>query len=146
MPSETFEHTATTPASAAEIWARLQDADTWAGIGPVDEVWDAETAGDGSLVRYRWAATAGMKRFEGRAKVVEARADQHLRMALTSSEMEGSIAVTLEPAGTGTAVHVEMTAASKGFLSSMFWSVVREAIARGLPAQVDEFVANLTAD
>ena len=66
MPSDSFSHTTTVSASPDAVYSSLQDPDTWKGIGPIDEVWDA-THDDGRLASFRWSARAAGRSWAGNA-------------------------------------------------------------------------------
>ena len=139
MPSGTFSHAVHVDAPVDDVWDRLQSADTWAGLGPIDEVWDASHRDDGVIDGYRWAATAAGKRWEGTARTSEALDAERLTLSLRSSEMRGSLTTDLAANDDGTRMRVTMQVQTVGPLSSLFWGVVRTAIERGLPRQVEDF-------
>jgi hypothetical protein len=126
------------------IWEALQQAQTWAGIGPIEEVWDAEHAADGSLSFYRWSADAAGRRWEGTATTTEAARPEYMTMALETAEMRGTITVGVEDEGPS-AVTVTLEAATTGLMASLFWGVISGAIERGLPRQVESFATRLGA-
>lgn len=136
VPAETFTHTVTVHADETAIEALLQEPATWKGIGPIDEVWDADHD-HGRLSGFRWSARAAGKSWEGTAERVGD--DQPMTFELDSSEIAGSITVSLEAGADGTAITVELFARSKGLLSGMFWGVVANAMRNGLPGQVEGF-------
>lgn len=138
MP-DTFTHTAPVHASTAEVWAALQRAETWKNIGPIDEVWDATHAEDGSLAGYRWSARAAGRTWKGVATTFESVREHRMRLALESPEIYGGITVDI---GAGE-ITVSMDAAPKGPLATMFWGTVRRALQSGLPAQVEAFAKGL---
>lgn len=145
MPAATFSHTVVAVRTPDEVWLALQDPTTWEGIGPIDAVWDAQHSDDGTLSSYRWSATAAGKRWEGSATTTEAAAPSLLRLTLKSSEVKGYIETAVSPNGSGTEVTVTLRAEAVGMLSTMFWGVVRGALERGLPDQVESFGRRLDA-
>lgn len=138
MPSGTFSHTAIVSATPASIYSALQQADTWKGIGPIDDVWDATHEGD-RLVSFKWSAHAAGKSWEGTARRGSDRVAGEMTLNLDSSEIAGTIAVTLLPDGNSTALTVKLSARSKGLVAGMFWGVVTDALRKGMPAQVEAF-------
>jgi carbon monoxide dehydrogenase subunit G len=142
MASGTFAHTVTVDIEPDDVWGALQRAETWAGIGPIDEVWDAEHAADGSLRSYRWRADAAGRRWEGTAVTSDADPPDTMSMALETAEMRGTITVAVEGRGPA-AVTVTLEAEATGMLAALFWGVISAAISRGLPQQVEEFAARL---
>jgi carbon monoxide dehydrogenase subunit G len=142
MPDR-FTHTVAVAADPSAVWSALQDADTWRGIGPIDDVRDATHDPDGTLTGYRWAATAAGRRYEGTARRSAMVAGRSMRLDLASSEITGAIEVTIEPAEP-TGLTVTMEASPKGPLASMFWPLVREALRSGTPRQVEQFAARFS--
>ena len=140
MPSSTFSHTAHASTPAMAIWTALQAAETWVGFGLMDAVTGA-VVHEGRLVSFDWTATAGGSRHRGTATVGESIPGEHMVLELDSSEIAGTITVTLVPDGDTTAMTVTLTARSRGLLAGMFWGVVSDALERGLPRQVDQFAA-----
>lgn len=138
MP-DTFTHTASVHVSAAEVWDALQRAETWKNIGPIEEVWEATHGNDGSLTGYRWSANAAGRTWKGRATTTESEQARRMRLALDSPEIRGAITVDI---GKGE-ITVSMDAEPKGPLARVFWGVVRGALERGLPNQVEAFAAAL---
>lgn len=126
---------------ADAIWAALQDAATWSGIGPVDEVWDATHDETGQLQGFRWSAHVGPTKYKGTAKVSIATEPHHMRLQLDSSELGGALIADISEDEPTLAVTLEV--ASKGAMASMFFPIIAEAIGRGLPQQVEEFAAGL---
>ena len=64
---------------------------------------------------------------------------------LDTSEITGSLETNLAPNGDGTTlVTVTLEVVSRGTLSTLFFPMVSQAIARGLPAQVNQFAASLS--
>lgn len=138
MP-DTFSHTAPVTAARDRVWEALQKADTWSNIGPIDDVWDAEHAEDGTLMSYRWSARAAGRSWKGTATTAETAPGRWMRLDLASPEIVGAITVELHHHR----VTVSMEAAPRGMLATMFWGTVREALERGLPRQVEAFAKSL---
>jgi len=143
MPPDRFTHSVDVPVDASVVWDALQDAGTWKGIGPIDEVWAATHDPDGTLSGYRWTATAAGQRWEGTARRMALEPGKSLRLALDSAEIVGAIEVSVEPAGS-TRLTVALEASPKGMLATMFWGVVRDALRRGTATQVEEFARRLS--
>ncbi len=143
MPSATFTHVATTPRTAEEVWNRLQNADTWANIGPVGKVWDPVHEGE-SLVSYRWDTKVGPTRYEGTAVVSEAVPAARMKLDLDAREVRGSLTTDLAAGAEGTSISVTLVVESRGMLSTMFFPVISEAVGSGLPTQVEEFARSFS--
>ena len=138
--TSTFSHTSPITASRETAWRALQLADTWSNIGPIDEVWDAEYADNGTLTAYRWSARAAGRSWNGTATTVEAEPDRLMRLDLVSSEIAGAITVELGDEK----LTVSMEAAPKGLLAQMFWGTVKTALEKGLATQVEAFARGLS--
>lgn len=122
------------------IWTAMQEAETWVGFGLMDAITDPVVR-DGRLASFHWTATAAGSHHRGTATVGESIPGERMMLALDSSEIAGTITVTLVPEGEGTAMTVTLTARSRSLLAGMFWGVVSDALERGLPRQVDRFAA-----
>ena len=141
MPAATFTHTVATSASVNDAWTALQQPDTWAGIGPVSSVSDAEYASDGTLSAFRWVADLGGKAYHGTAETTLYQAPVRFELNMDNSEIAGDVAATIEPADTGCSVTVEITFRTKGMLSAMFFPAIKTALASGFPQQIEDLVA-----
>ena len=85
-----------------------------------------------------------MKRYPGTARVATAEVGERMRLELDAREVAGTLETHLSANGRGsTVVTVTLEVISRGTLSTLFFPVVSEAIAKGLPAQVDRFAAGL---
>ncbi len=143
MPSATFNHTAETSRPIDEVWARLQVAETWANIGPVESVWDPVHDGD-RLRSYKWKTTVGPTTYNGSAKVTAAEEPTRMELALDAGEVTGSLVTVLSSNGDRvTQIDVTMKVVSRGMLSTLFFPVVSEAVGNGLPAQVERFAESM---
>jgi carbon monoxide dehydrogenase subunit G len=144
MPRATFTHQATATAPIDDVWAALQNAETWANIGPVERVSDPKLDSEGQLQSFRWSTTVAAKRYPGTARVTVAIPAQRMLLDLDAREVAGSLETHLEPDGDGTTVvTVTLEVVSRGTLSTLFFPLVSEAVANGLPAQVDGFAESL---
>lgn len=144
MPRAIFTHQATADATVEAVWKSLQQAETWADIGPVEDISDAEMTPDGQLQSFRWSTTVAMKRYPGTARVTSVAIGERMKLELDAREVAGTLETHLSPNGKGTTVvTVTLEVVSRGALSTLFFPVVSEAIAKGLPAQVDRFAAGL---
>ena len=145
MPKATFTHQAVADSPIGNVWDRLQQAETWENIGPVEEVHDAETNGDGHLKSFHWSTTVAAKHYPGRAQVTVIDSGRRMTMDLDAGEVAGSLEAHLESNGAeSTIVTVTLEVVSRGMLSTLFFPVVSETIAKGLPDQVDRFAESLS--
>lgn len=137
MPADTFTHTVAVEAAPEEINTVLQDPDTWKDIGPIDDVWDATHDGD-VLTGFSWSTRTAGRTWRGTAHRAPAAATV-VKLDLDSPEIAGSITVDLGVTEVGTLMTVTLDARSKGVLAGVFWSVVADALRRGLVRQVEAF-------
>jgi hypothetical protein len=144
MPRATFTHQATADADTDTVWASLQVAETWSNIGPVENISDPELDDTGQLRSFRWSTTVASKRYPGTAQVTLAEPAQRMVLNLDAREVAGNLETHLESNGDGTTIiTVTLEVVSRGTLSTLFFPIVSETIAKGLPTQVDEFAAAL---
>ena len=95
MPSASYTHSAPVNATPEVVWARLQEADAWERIGPINDVWDAEHSDDGQLKSFRWSTHAAGRDWSGSATTIEAEAPETMVVDLDTSEVKGAIAVRI---------------------------------------------------
>ena len=145
MPLATFRHSAAAQAPASTVWDALQDAGTWGGIGPIDEVFDAAHEEDGTLTGFGFRTTAAGKTWDGTARRVAAEPGKRVEFALTTGEIKARLAIDLTDESDHTTIAVRLEAEPAGMLATIFWGVVREAITADFTRRVDEFAAGLAA-
>lgn len=145
MPSQTFTHRALTAAPADEVWAAMDDVDTWRKIPGVDRIVASEVDDTGRLESFIFEATIGGRAYRGQAKRRDRVEGEHISWAITSPDISGDIAVGLEPADAGTEVTVALTVSVDGFLAAMFFPAITHALGRGFPEAAEEFAAGLAA-
>lgn len=145
MPSASFSHSVDLTRSPAEVWVTLQDAGTWSGIGPVDDVWEPTHADDGTLESFQWSAHVGPTKYKGSAVIAATTAPSHMALKLDSSELKGSLTADIHDEES-TRLAITLEVASKGAMGALFFPLIAEAIGRGLPEQVEEFAASLNGD
>lgn len=144
MPRATFTHQVTAHAPVDAVWNSLQDAKTWANIGPVENIAESEIDEDGQLLSFKWSTSVAMKRYPGTAEVVASDPQERMVLDLDAREVAGSLETQLAPNGDGTTiVTVTLEVISRGTMSTLFFPMVSETIANGLPAQVERFAASL---
>ena len=144
MPRATFSHEAATSAPLEAVWDRLQQAETWADIGPVEDVRESQQDETGHLQSFTWTTTVARKHYEGTAAVSDSVYRERMTLDLDAGEVAGSLEARLAPNGNdSTIVTVTLEVVSRGTLSTLFFPVVSEAVARGLPDQVDRFAESL---
>ena len=145
MPRASFSHSVELPNRADSVWDTLQAAETWAGIGPVDEVWAATHDDAGGLASFQWSAHVGPTKYKGTAAVAIADPPHHMKLNLNSSELTGSLITDIDE-GDSPLLSVTLEVVSKGTMASLFFPIIAEAIGRGLPQQVEAFAAGLSGE
>ena len=143
MPSASFSHTAASPVAIDRAFAALQKAETWGAIGGVGEIRDARHDADGALTGYRFTAEVGGMRYPGTATVTRSDAPNDMEVAVDTSEVRATIRVVLTENGDGTDVTVNLSIRSNGFISTLTFPVISNAIGSGLPASVASFASGL---
>lgn len=137
----TANHTVHVASPPDSVWWRLQQAETWEALGPVNSVWDADHDASGILRSYRWAANAGPQDIAGTARTTSAERDRHFEMELAASGITGSLRADIMPNSSGCDLTVTLTLQPEGFLLTAVFPIVARAITSGLPRQVEEFAA-----
>lgn len=147
MASDGFSHEITIPVQRDRVWAELQDADTWRSLAGVHDIFEVEHDEHGNLAGYRWTAAAGPRHIEGSALVVRRHRPDLMVLKVDAGEVTGSIDARLREAGEdSTTLHVEVQLEAHGILASLFFGLVSDVIARGLPDQLEEFGARLVEE
>ena len=141
MPRASYAHAAVIAAPAIDVWRRLQDPETWRTIGGIDEIWDPATEDD-NLAGFRWKATAGARRITGTARVTERANPPRMVLALSTSEMTGTLVADLEAGAGATRLDITLSFASRGMVASLFFPLISTVLGEGLVRQVDEFAAS----
>lgn len=142
MPRASFSHSVELTRPVHDVWETLQEADTWSGIGPVDEVWDPVHTDEGALMSFQWSAHVGPTKYKGSAEVAVTEAPHHMKFNLSSSELTGSLIADLADDGSPQ-MTVTLEVASKGTMAALFFPLISETIGRGLPEQVERFAVTL---
>jgi len=141
MPSASFSHSVPLATDIQTAWAKLQQEETWAGIGPIDSVSDAIHDSDGRLESFKWAANVGGKLYRGTATIVEADEPTRFVLKMYTSEIVGDVTTVLAQTGDTCTVTVAIALTTKGMLSAMFFPAIKQALASGFPQQVEDLAA-----
>lgn len=144
MSSAEFSHTVIAPTTRQFAWQQLQIPETWEGLAGVDEVFDVHHDPDGLLTAYRFRATAASQVYEGTAATVESTNPSMMAIEIATSEVTGRITTRLTEAEAGVAVNVHVLLRSKGFLATLFFPVITQALVTSLPAQVEGLAGRLS--
>jgi hypothetical protein len=143
VPRQSFVHTAAVPAPVEVIWAGLQRPESWARIGGVERIASPLFDPTGDLIAYQFVAMVGGQPQVGVARRVQAERGKLVVMEIDSDQIEGSIAIEIEPTPGATLVTVGMTVVSKSFLAGFMFPLVVSSIASGFTETVEAFVGGL---
>ena len=143
MPRQSFVHKAIASAPTEHVWQALQRPESWAQIGGVNKVDSPNFDQHGDLIAYRFIASVGGQNHSGTATRIASVPGRRVVMNIDSEQLDGSIAIDLEPSGSETAITVAMTVGSKGFMTAVMFPVLSAAIASSFNETVERFVASL---
>ena len=122
----------------------MQRPETWAGLGPIERVWDPSWEND-ILCSFQWHAQAGPRKVDGRATTRQALVEELMVIDLQGGGFNGLLTTELRENGDGTDAHVVLTIATDDILLSLVFGVVSDVIKRGLPEQVEQLAAKVQA-
>ncbi|MFZ0012866.1 MAG: SRPBCC family protein [Acidimicrobiia bacterium] len=144
MPSSTFAATATAAVPVGEVWAALDEPDTWASIGGVDRVFEPTIDAGGRLQGFKFESVAGGRRYVGTATPRERDEGRLMAWDIVNSEVRGVTRVELASGGASTAITVTLEVESASMMSGLFFPVIAGVIGNGLPEAVAEFAATFS--
>ena len=145
MPTETFIHSAPTTATPHQVWEALQSPSTWEGIPGVDEVSNPGHDSKGELEQFDFATRIAGRSYQGKATRGESVVNKTMEWAISSSEIRGTVRVTMEEALEGAEITVSLQVSSASMLSSMFFPAIVSSIGTGFPGMVDDFAEGFSA-
>lgn len=126
-----------------EVWAALDQPETWEAIGGVDRIVDPKFDDAGRLVGFSFETVAAGRRYLGVATPRSRIEGETMAWDIQNSEVRGRTSVDIDGKGEQTLISVTVQVESVGVLSSMFFPVIATAIGRGLPRSVEAFAADL---
>lgn len=142
MPPAQFRHQATTSADPHHVWERLQDPTTWGTVAGIDGT--REHTFDGPrLTGFRFTTTVAGVPYRGTARVTHSTPGRSMTLSIRSSELHGSITVTLDESNPGTILDVEMTMRPVGLLGPMVFPLINRAVDEGFPDSVERLALKL---
>lgn len=139
-----FTHSARTGADIEAAWASLQRGETWVGIGGVGNISGVTHTGE-SLKSFNFSVVLAGRPHPGTALVKRSQRPDLMEIAIASKDLEGTILTKLTPADDGTAITVTLTVLPKSMLVRLAFGAISAAIQNGLPRQVEDFAARISA-
>lgn len=146
MPSESFSHTAITPATRENVWNALDDPDTWNAIAGVERVHQPVIDKEGRLRGFLFDTVVSGIAYEGRATPHAREEGRLMSWNITNSQITGQIRVELSEASDGTLLTVAVDLASASLLAGMFFGAIAKVVGDGLPETVETLAARLESD
>lgn len=143
VASEQFFHRARAYNKVEIVWEQLQQPSTWAQIGGVERLSGERFDQQGELLGYSFVIVVGGSEHHGTATRGIAIREKQMMMEIDSTQVRGEISVGLEPEGDATWVALSLSIASKGFLSSMLFPLIVNAVAGGFDEAAAAFVDSL---
>lgn len=135
-----------TPVPRSTVWASLDQPGTWEGVAGVDRITDAQIDEVGRLQGFSFVTLIAGSSYSGTAKSAARQEGHRIAWDIENPEISGSIQVTLTDADPGTEVGVDLTIASKGLLSTMFFPAIARTIGNGLPNTVEAFAGQFSEE
>ncbi len=140
MPSQTFQHAATTRATVESVWTALDEPKTWEAIPGVDRVIDPIIDSSGRLQGFSFESAVGGMTYRGEATPAGRENERLMAWDIKTPEIKGKVAVGLSPADEGTRVYIRLDVEGMGMLGSLFFPVIASAIGGGFAGTVEDFV------
>ncbi len=140
MPSQTFQHSATTHVTLEEIWEKLNQPTTWEAVPGVDRVYDPIVDANGDLRGFDFDSVVGGKTYSGKASPAGREANKLIAWDIRTSELSGQVMVALSPIGDGARVYIRLHVESAGMLGGLFFPIIASAIGGSFHQTVEEFV------
>lgn len=145
MPSANYRHDVQTSASATQAWAALQDPNTWGSLAGVEQIRNAKHDDAGDLLSYDFTALAAAKSYDGKATTVVSDAPYSMAVKISSSEMDGRISIEIIEEDGTTRGTVSLSLEAKGFLSSMFFTIIKQVVGAAFPQQAENLAGRFEA-
>ena len=121
----------------------MQQPDTWAGLGPIERIWDPAWE-DGVLSSFQWHAQAGPRKVDGVATTRQALPEELMVIDLAGGGFSGTLSTELAlGAGDQTDAHVVLALGTDDMLLSLVFGIVADAIKKGLPEQVEQLATRV---
>ena len=146
MPKAQFDHQVSIAAPPPAVWYQMQQPETWAGLGPIERIWDPHWE-NGILCSFQWHAQAGPRKVDGVANTRQVLVEELMVIDLQGGGFNGLLTTELTlGAEDHTDAHVVLALATDDMLLSLVFGIVADAIKRGLPEQVEQLAARVEAE
>lgn len=124
----------------------MDKPETWEGVAGVDRIANPQIDDDGRLLGFSFVTLIAGSSYLGLATAADRQEGHLISWEIENSEISGLIRVTLNETNPGTEVGVDLSIASKGLLSTMFFPVIARTIGNGLPNTVKAFVGQFSEE
>lgn len=131
-----------------EVWERLQQLDTWEGVGGMDELRSPEHRADGSLARFQYSLDTPIGTVSDEAEV-SSTVDPEYREMIVQTETKGiRVRIDLDLTSwsqTSTDVSIALDASAANFLTKPLAATLRHTLESGIDREAERMRARLEA-
>lgn len=145
VPSDSFTHSVVVDAPVSEVWAAMDDPQTWASISGIDQVTNPQFA-DNQLVGFSFTSDVAGRTYHGKATPAGRTHGRSITWGISNSEIKGQVQIEMSPVSHGTKLTVNLEVESAGMMSRMFFPVIAGTIGNGLPRTVEQFATRFRGD
>lgn len=138
MTSETFSHSTVVAASRSEVWAALDQPETWNAVAGVDRVHEPIIDEQDRLQGFKFDTVVAGKSYEGIASPHRRVEGEVMSWDIENSQITGVIHVELDDVTDGTLLDVTVEMEARGMLSRMFFGAIARVVRDGLPQTVND--------
>ncbi len=143
MPKAQFDHRVAIAAPPPAVWHQMQQPDTWAGLGPIERIWDPAWE-DGILCSYRWEVQAGPRTVQGVATTRQALSEELMVIDLRAGNFSGLLTTELALGENDhTTAHVVLAIETADMLLTVVFGIIENAIRSALPGQVEKLARGI---
>ncbi len=129
-------------------WERLQQLESWEGIGGMAQLRDARLFDDGSLAGFAYSLDTPVGAINDTAEVTSSQADAGDHMMQVHTETKGvrvTIDLVLSGMGTKTFVNFTIDAQATNFLARPLAATLRQTLESGIDREATRMVERLEA-
>ena len=132
----------------AVAWERLQQLESWEGIGGMGGLRDPEHFDDGSLARFAYSIDTPVGTIDDTAEVTSSQADAGDHIMAVNTETKGvrvTIDLVLSGMGAKTFVNFSIDAQAANFLARPLAATLRQTLESGIDREAARMVERLEA-